>query len=132
MITKESEPVVRAYFKAVDSMQIEDLMVVFAEDASMHYPMSEPIVGRQAIREFYLGIFERYASGTDHIKRMFFSEDGGVAAEILFEATLKTGKEVVFEAVDLFTIKDGKIHKIQMNYDSAKVMQEVGPPPSQE
>ena len=69
---------------------------------------------------------------TDHIKRMFFSEDGGVAAEILFEATLKTGKEVAFEAVDLFTIKDGKIHKIQMNYDSAKVMQEVGPPPSQE
>ncbi len=132
MITKDAELVVRAYFKAVDSMQIEDLMAVFAEDASMHYPLSEPIVGRPAIREFYLGVFERYATGTDHIKRMFFSEEGDVAVEMFFEATLKTGKEVAFEAVDLFTIKDAKIHKIKVNYDSAKVMQEIGPPPNQQ
>ncbi len=130
MITRDSEPVVLAYFKAVDEMRLDELMRLFDEHASLHYPLSEPIVGKENIRSFYQGVFMKYARGKDHIKRLYFSDDCGVAAEIFFEATLKTGKEVAFEAVDLFTISNSKIQRIQVNYDSAKVMQDIGPPPT--
>ncbi len=130
MISKSSEPIVLSYFKAVDAMDIDELMALFNDDASLHYPVSDPIVGKDAIRNFYSGVFKKYASGQDHIRRLFFSEDGSMVAEIYFEAVLKNGRSVEFEAVDIFTIVDNRIQKIQVNFDSAKILQEIGPPPN--
>jgi len=130
-VTTSNQAVVRSYFDAIHSGELDNLASLFAEDASLHFPLSEPIVGRGAIRQFYEGVFNFYSKRSDHVSRLFFSEDGSVAAEIHFDGTTSTGKEVTFDAVDLFTVAQGKIQKLQIFYDSAKVMKMLGTLPNQ-
>ncbi|MBI3948832.1 MAG: nuclear transport factor 2 family protein [Acidobacteria bacterium] len=126
-----SETIVRAYFDAIHDGRLDDLAALFAENASLHFPLTEPIVGREAIRQFYAGVFAFYTKRSDHTSRYFLSEDGGVAAEIHFEGTTSTGQDVVFDAVDVFDIGEGQIQKLQIFYDSARVLKMLGSLPNQ-
>jgi ketosteroid isomerase-like protein len=122
----QSEKVVRAYFAAVNETRLDDLTSLFAKGASLHFPLSEPIIGREAIGQFYANVLQFYPERFDEVRRLFFSPKGDVAAEIHFEGKTATGREVVFEAVDLFTIREGLIQKLQIFYDSARVMEMIG------
>lgn len=122
----ESEKVVRAYFAAVNETRLDDLVALFAPDASLHFPMSDPIVGREAIGQFYANVLQFYPERFDDVRRLFFSSEGDVAVEIHFEGRTQTGRQVIFEAVDLFTIRHGQIWKLQIFYDSARVLQMIG------
>lgn len=130
-MTTPNETVVRSYFDAIHGGELDKLAVLFAEDASLHFPLSDPIVGRAAIRKFYQGVFNFYSKRSDRLNRFFFSEDGSVAAEIHFDGRTSTGKDISFDAVDLFTLAKGKIQKLQIFYDSAKVMKMMGTLPNQ-
>ncbi|GBC81823.1 hypothetical protein HRbin10_00935 [bacterium HR10] len=125
-----SEEIVRAYFAAVNQTHLEALIALFAPEASLHFPMSEPIVGREAIGRFYATILQFYPERFDDVRRLFFSPEGDVAAEIHFEGVTQTGRRVVFDAVDLFTIRDGRIQKLQIFYDSARVLEMIGTLPN--
>jgi steroid delta-isomerase-like uncharacterized protein len=122
----ESERIVRAYFAAVNETRLDDLIALFAPDASLHFPMSEPLIGREAIARFYANVLQFYPERFDDVRRLFFSSDGDVAAEIHFEGTTHTGRRVVFDAVDLFTIRGGQIRRLQIFYDSARVLEMIG------
>lgn len=126
-----SEHVVRSYFAAINDTRLDDLAGGFAEDASLHFPLTDPIVGRENIRRFYEGVLEFYPTRYDDARRFFFSADGSVAVEIYFEGRTATGRDVAFDAVDLFTIAEGRIQKLQIFYDSAKVMEMIGGLPNQ-
>ncbi len=121
-----SEEIVRAYFAAVNETRLEDLVALFAPEASLHFPLSDPIVGREAIGRFYANVLQFYPERFDEVRRLFFSPEGDVAVEIHFEGKTATGREVVFEAVDLFTIREGLIQKLQIFYDSARVLEMIG------
>ncbi len=125
-MSAESERIVRTYFAAVNETRLDDLVALFAHDASLHFPMSDPIVGREAIGRFYANVLQFYPERFDDVRRLFFSPEGDVAVEIHFEGTTRTGQRVVFEAVDLFTIRDGQIRKLQIFYDSARVLEMIG------
>jgi ketosteroid isomerase-like protein len=125
----QSEDVVRAYFTAVNEGRLEELVALFAPEASLHFPLSDPIVGREAIGRFYETILQFYPERCDDVRRLFFSPEGDVAAEIHFTGTTRTGRRVVFEAVDLFTLREGQIEKLQIFYDSARVREMIGTPP---
>lgn len=121
-----SEEIVRAYFAAVNETRLEDLVTLFAPEASLHFPLSDPIVGREAIGRFYANVLQFYPERFDEVRRLFFSPEGDVAVEIHFEGKTATGRKVVFEAVDLFTIREGLIQKLQIFYDSARVLEMIG------
>lgn len=121
-----SKQLAHAYFDAINNTRLDELVQLFAEDAELHFPLMDPIVGRAAIRQFYEGVLQFYPKRFDDARRFFFSQDGDVAVEIHFEGVTATGKEVVFDAVDLFTIRGGRIYKLQIFYDSAKVMEMIG------
>jgi len=125
-MSAESERIVRAYFAAVNETRLGDLVALFAPDASLHFPMSDPIVGREAIGQFYANVLQFYPERFDDVRRLFFSPEGDVAVEIHFEGTTQTGRRVVFEAVDLFTIREGRIQRLQIFYDSARVLEMIG------
>jgi ketosteroid isomerase-like protein len=118
--------VAKTYFAAVNQKQMDDLGAVFAEDGVLTFPMLDPIKGRKAIRDFYTGVLQFYPKAFDDVTRWFVSESGDVAAEIHFEGRTATGRDVVFDAVDVFTIKDGLIQDLHIFYDSAKVQQMLG------
>jgi ketosteroid isomerase-like protein len=88
--------------------------------------MLPPVEGRNAIREFYAGVLAFYPERRDDITRWFVSEGGDVAAEISFVGKTSTGRDVAFDAVDVFTIQNGVIQKLTIYYDSAKVLQMLG------
>lgn len=124
--TTDGVAVAKAYFDAVNETRLDDLGRVFAENATLSFPMLDPIVGRRAIRDFYAGVLEFYPRRLDEVTRWFVSEAGDVAAEIHFEGETATGRSVVFDAVDLFRVREGEIQELRIFYDSAKVMRMVG------
>ncbi len=124
--TTNAVEVAKRYFSAVNETRLDDLAAVFAPEGVLHFPALDPLRGRQAIRNFYAGVLEFYPKRYDHVTQWFTSEQGNVAAYIHFEGRTATGNDVVFDAVDVFTIKDGMIHQLQIFYDSIKVQQMVG------
>lgn len=122
----DSVAVAKSYFAAVNETRLDDLAAVFAPDGVLTFPMLEPIRGRKGIRDFYAGVLQFYPKRYDEVTRWFVSEKGDVAAEIHFEGRTATGRDVVFDAVDLFTIRNGLIERLNIFYDSAKVLQMVG------
>ena len=123
-----SDPIAipKTYFAAVNETRLDDLAAVFAEDATLTFPMLEPIRGRKAIRDFYAGVLQFYPKRFDKVTRWFVSEAGDVAAEIHYEGETQTGRTVIFDAVDLFTLRNGHIQKLHIFYDSASVMKMIG------
>lgn len=130
MTKKNPVDVAKAYFSAVNETRLDDLAAVFAQDARLTFPMQDPIVSREAIRAFYEGVLEFYPTRKDVVTRYFVSDSGDVAAEIHFEGTTATGRDVIFDAVDVFTIEGDQIKELNIHYDSAKVMEMIGELPS--
>lgn len=128
--TLSPEGAARAYFDAVHAGDTGRLASLFTDDAVLRFPTLDPIAGREAIRAFYANVFTFYARRSDRVTRWFHAENA-VAAEIHFEGRTSGGKDVVFDAVDLFTVSGGKITRIEIYYDSARVMQMLGTLPSQ-
>ncbi len=118
--------IAKRYFSAVNETRLDDLAAVFAPAGVLHFPALEPLRGREAIRNFYAGVLEYYPERYDDVTQWFTSEKGNVAAYIHFEGKTATGNAVIFDAVDVFTIKDGQIEQLQIFYDSIKVQQMVG------
>lgn len=121
-MTTSNETVVRSYFDTIPSGELDDLASLVAEDASRHFPLSDPIVGPGAIRQFYEGVFNIYSKRSDRVSRLFLSQDESVAAEIHFGGRTSAGKEGTCDAVDLFTLAEGNIQKLQIFCDSPGVM----------
>jgi ketosteroid isomerase-like protein len=118
--------IAKRYFAAVNETRLDELASLFAVDGVLKFPMLEPISGRKAIRDFYAGVLQFYPERFDQVTRWFMSSAGDVAAEIHFEGRTTTGRSVVFNAVDLFTIHDEMIGELCIFYDSARVLQMVG------
>ena len=123
--------VAKRYFASVNQTRLDDLALVFAEDALLTFPALEPIRGRQNIRNFYAGVLDFYPQRHDGVTRWFVCENGDIAAGIHFEGKTLTGREVIFDAVDVFTIRDGMIQDLHIYYDSIKVARMVGDVPRQ-
>jgi ketosteroid isomerase-like protein len=126
-----AELAARAYFNAVHAGDTEALAQAFEEDAEIRFPTREPVAGRANIAAFYADVFKFYVKRHDEITRWFSSPDGLVAAQIHFDGTTSTGREVTFDAMDVFTQKNGRIHRLWIVYDSASVLQMLGALPGQ-
>jgi len=121
-----AEAAARAYFEAIHAGSTEAIAKAFAEDAEVHFPAREPVRGRANVAAFYGDVFKFYVKRQDEITRWFHSADGSVAAQIHFEGTTNTGRDVVFDAMDVFTEEGGLIKRLWIVYDSAKVLQMLG------
>jgi ketosteroid isomerase-like protein len=121
-----AEAAARAYFEAIHAGSTEAIAKAFAEDAEVHFPAREPVIGRANVAAFYGDVFKFYVKRQDEITRWFHSADGSVAAQIHFEGTTNTGRDVVFDAMDVFTEEGGLIKRLWIVYDSAKVLQMLG------
>jgi ketosteroid isomerase-like protein len=121
-----AEAAAKAYFDAVHAESTAAIAKAFAEDAEVHFPAREPVIGRANVAAFYADVFKFYVKRHDEITRWFHSADGTVAAQIHFKGTTNTGRDVVFDAVDVFTVESGLIKRLWIVYDSAKVLQMLG------
>lgn len=121
---------VKEYFRCVNGARIEELAALFADDARLRVPLSRPLAGRAAIRTYYERTFAAYPEKRfDRVERCYVSPDDAahVAVDIHFEGEDATlGRSVVFDAVDLFTVRDGAIADLRIFYDSASLLRQLG------
>ena len=62
--------------------------------------------------------FLRGVAHVDHPTRLVISErDGTVLAEVTFTGRTPDGRDVAFDAIDVFDIVDGRIKKLTNWYD---------------
>ncbi len=126
-----AELAARAYFHAVHAGDTEALAQAFEEDAEIRFPTRAPVTGRANIAAFYADVFKFYVNRHDEVTRWFHSADGLVAAQIHFDGTTNTGRDVTFDAIDVFSERNGRIHRLWIVYDSATVLQMLGALPGQ-
>jgi ketosteroid isomerase-like protein len=65
-------------------------------------------VGRDAVRQAYLAVFDAFAEGRWNDARHFVAGDRAVS-EWTFPGTTKAGAKVEVNGCDVFTLKNGKI-----------------------
>jgi len=118
--------VVEAYFAAINTDAFADLAEVFAEDVEIHTVGAEPVVGREAALAHFPAVLANYAEHTDRVTR-WIETPGAIVTEIDFEGKLADGRPVVFPALDVFDLRDGRIVKVTTWYDTRDVRRQVVP-----
>jgi len=88
---------------------------------------SRPRQGAAEIETFYRGLFTPWREHSDVPTRVLPSGDA-VAVEVHFDGTTQDGRDLAFDAVDVFDLEDGRIRKLSTWYDLVLVRRllEVG------
>ncbi len=118
------EEVARAYFEAVNSRQWDDLAGLFAADAELRPVGARVRSGRDDIAAYYPPLLAGFTTSYDDPRALHVAGDV-VTAEIAFTGTTVAGREVAFDAVDVFRVHDGKIASLRILYDMLDVIRQT-------
>lgn len=121
-----SRAVVEAYFAAINADAFAELAGVFAEDVEIHTVGAEPVVGREAALAHFPEVLANYAEHSDRVTRWIETRDA-IVTEIDFAGKLTDGRPVVFPALDVFDLRDGRIARVTTWYDTRDVRRQVAP-----
>lgn len=124
MVTQEMiKGAIASYLAANNALDLESFVNAFAEDAAL-YNVAEisPLVGQEAVRrvaEQSLAPFQKMQVKPERI----FITGNGAALFYSGQATLKNGREMHLEGIDVFEINEpGKIQSVRFYLDMAAVM----------
>ncbi|QIK77891.1 nuclear transport factor 2 family protein [Sphingomonas piscis] len=104
------------YIASLNTADVEGAMSLFTQDAVV----VSPLYGENPVRNYLerLLVDSRKAGAT--CKRSFMSNDGAIAFHLTCRWTFATGREYVFDRVDLFDgFVDGRAGRLSLLYDSA-------------
>lgn len=87
---------------------------------------ARPRHGAAEIEEFYRGLFTPWSKHRDLPVRVLPSGDT-VTVEVHFDGTTHDGRELAFDAVDVFDLEDGRIRKLSTWYDLVLVRRLLDP-----
>lgn len=118
--------VIKVYFAATRSMDIEAWIATFAPDAVSYDPVgAPPTAGHDALRQFFtaiVGAFDKVGLTEDHV----FIAGNGAAVKWTGHGKGKNGREVRFEGIDIFELnEEGLIQTIRAYWNPAEVMMQL-------
>jgi ketosteroid isomerase-like protein len=113
-----TEETVRDYFRCLDEEDWEGMRKLWTDDAELRAVGGRPRSGREEVLGFFEKLFDPWAQHEDRPVRIVVAGDV-VTADVLFLGTTTDGREVSFEAVDVFDLRDGRIAKMSNWYDIA-------------
>ncbi|MDN5914367.1 MAG: nuclear transport factor 2 family protein [Pseudonocardia sp.] len=120
---------VEGYFAAMNSDRFDDLKAVFAPDVEIHTVGAEPVVGRDAALAHFPAILSGYSAHDDRVTRWITGSDddgvGAIVCDIAFAGRLVDGREIRFDALDVFDVRDGLITCVTTWYDTRLVARQV-------
>lgn len=119
--------VVESYFAAVNAADFDALRRVLHPDIELTACMSRPRRGLESVVAFFDAVFGRYPEHSD-IPTRLICDGNSVVAEIHFEGRSDTGAQIVFEAVDVFDVVDGRIRRLSQWFDSADLQRQLRSP----
>lgn len=117
---------VRAYFLALRAMDPEAIANTFAEDGTTYDPVgSAGVMGREAIREFFISIYKNFKS-VALTEDSIFIAGNGAAVKWTGKGTSANGKNVHFEGIDVFEIDaDGKIRTVRAYWNPEEMIEQL-------
>lgn len=116
--------VAQAYFDAVNERRFDDLAALFHDDAELRPVGSRPRIGRDDIAGYYAPLLAGFTMSHDDPRALHVAGEV-VTAEIAFTGTTVTGREVAFDAVDVFRVREGRISTLRILYDMLDVIRQT-------
>lgn len=113
----DASEVVRRYFRLINEERFEEFFGLFAPDAVLSAPFGFQGQGLEALKRFYLQVPQYYTEHVDNPLEILSSGER-VSVRIEFRGTTRKGVPVHFWATDWFRVKDGKIHSVEIFFDS--------------
>lgn len=106
------------YFRCLDNEDWDAMREIWHEDGTVRAVGARPRDDREGMIQYFSKIFVPWQRHEDKPTRLVVSEaEGVVLAEVTFTGVTEDGRTVVFEAVDVFDLVDGRIKKLTNWYD---------------
>lgn len=110
--------VVGRYFECLDAEDWDAMAGLWTQDAQLRAVGARPRTDRDGVIEYFSKLFASWPRHQDRPTRVVVSvADATVLAEVTFTGTTADGREVVFEAIDVFDFHDGRIRRMSNWYD---------------
>lgn len=119
-MTTTPEDVVTAYIACLNEEDWEAFADLWHDDAEFRAVGARPRCGRSEITAFFRRLFDPWAVHLDTQRRVISSGDV-VTVEVDFVGTTPDGRQIEFDAVDVFDIENGRISRLSNWYDLAYV-----------
>jgi predicted SnoaL-like aldol condensation-catalyzing enzyme len=111
--------VVLRYFDCLDREDWQAMRSIWHEHAQLRAVGARPRDDRDSVIEFFSKLFKPWPQHIDKPVRLIISEpDQTILAEVQFIGQTLDGRQVVFDAIDVFDFADdGRIRKLSNWYD---------------
>jgi ketosteroid isomerase-like protein len=113
-----NEDVVHRYFYCLDHEDWVQMRELWHEDGVLRAVGARPRDGIEEVMDLFGKLFVPWARHEDAPTRIIVA-DATVTVEVTFTGTTEDGREVAFDAVDVFDLRDGKIERMSNWYDTA-------------
>ena len=111
---------VQSYFAALNAEDWDLMASVLHPELDLVPCGSRPRIGSEKAIAMFQKIFERFPVHQDNPTR-FLESGSTVVVEISFAGATQDGREVAFDAVDIFDVADGRIVRLSQWFDSASL-----------
>jgi ketosteroid isomerase-like protein len=106
------------YFECLNTEDWIGMREIWHEECSLRAVGARPRDDREEMIGYFSKLFTPWPEHDDRPTRLVVSEhDGTVLAEVTFTGVTPSGQTVVFEAIDVFDLVDGRIKKLTNWYD---------------
>ncbi|HEX5506313.1 MAG TPA: ester cyclase [Thermomicrobiales bacterium] len=138
MSIEENKALVRRYFRDLaDNTNPGAAGEILAPDYAGHLPGTPGPLDRAGVAQF-VGGFHAAFPGITHTVENLVAEGDRVAARITVRGTNRgefmglpaTGREIALDAVNFFTVRDGRIAEQRVIFDNLALMQQLGLAPA--
>lgn len=109
---------VKDYFTALNTEDWELMASVLHPELDLIPSGSRPRIGSDKAIAMFQKIFERFPVHQDNPTR-FLESGNTVVVEISFSGATRDGRDVSFDAVDIFDVEDGRIYRLSQWFDTA-------------
>lgn len=110
------------YLAALNDGNLERVLALFEADA---YVLS-PLYGRMPVAPFYAGLFGDTDRSETTLVNLFESASGPIALQFHYRWTLKNGRVVEFDCVDVFALNAdrSRFASLTIIYDTAPLRED--------
>lgn len=113
-----TEATIRDYFRCLDEEDWAGMEALWTVDGELRAVGARPRHGREEVLGFFAKLFTPWREHEDRPTRLVIAGDV-VTAEVTFTGTTADGREVSFDAVDVFDLREGRIAALSNWYDIA-------------
>jgi ketosteroid isomerase-like protein len=111
-----AETVVRSYFRCLDTEDWPGMAELWHEECELRAVGARPRLGRDDVVAYFSRLFTPWSEHRDEPLRVIVAGDV-VTVEVRFHGRMASGREVTFDAVDLFDVEAGRIRRLSNWYD---------------